>query len=165
MPQLEIADFAPQVFWLFVTFVTLYLIMARAALPRVADTLRTREERISDDLDRAQRLNEEAQGALETYEQSLARARSEAHELALKTRNDVQADIKAKQTEAEGELARRADEAEARIKESRDAAMANVRDIASAAASDIVAKLVGAAPSAGAVEASVGSELTSRGLN
>jgi len=165
MPQLEIADFAPQVFWLVVTFVTLYLIMARAALPRVADTLRNREECISDDLDHAQRLNEEAQGALEVYEQSLTQARSEAHDLALQTRNDVQADIKVKQTEADGELSKRADEAEARIKETRDAAMANVRDIASATASDIVAKLVGIAPSPGAIEISVGDELSSRGLN
>lgn len=165
MPQLEIADFAPQVFWLLVTFVTLYLIMARAALPRVADTLRTREARISDDLDRAQRLNEEAHDALEAYEQSLAQARADAHELALKTREEVQADIKAKQAEAEEALANRADEAEARIKESRDAAMANVRDIANAAASEIVAKLAGTAPNPGAVEASVGAELSSRGLN
>lgn len=165
MPQLEIADFAPQVFWLIVTFVTLYLVMARAALPRVADTLRAREARISDDLDRAQRLNEEAQGALESYEQSLAQARSEAHELALKTRDEVQADIKAKQTEAEEDLAKQAEEAEARIGESRDAAMTHVQGIAAAAASEIIAKLVGTTPNQSAVEAGVGSELSSRGLS
>lgn len=160
MPQLEIADFAPQIFWLVVTFATLYLIMARAALPRVADILRTREERIVDDIDKAESLNKEARDALEGYEQALSDARTRAHEIAQERREEVQAEIKDAQAQAEGELAKKTDDAESRITAARDKAMANVREIATGAAGEIVSKLIGTRPDASKLEEVVGAELS-----
>jgi len=36
LPQLNPADFAPQLAWLLVTFVILYLILSRVTLPRMS---------------------------------------------------------------------------------------------------------------------------------
>lgn len=160
MPQLELADFAPQIFWLVVTFATLYLIMARAALPRVADILRTREERIVDDIDKAESLNREAREALEGYEQALSDARTRAHEIAQERRDEVQAEIKEAQAQAEGALAKKTDDAELRITAARDTAMANVREIATGAAGEIVSKLIGTKPDASKLDEVVGAELS-----
>lgn len=160
MPQLELADFAPQIFWLIVTFGALYLIMARAALPRVADILRTREERIVDDIDKAESLNKEAQEALEGYEKSLTDARARSNEIAQGRRDEVQAEIRDAQALAEKELAQKADEAEGRIRAARDAAMANVREIATTAAGEIVAKLIGSTPDASKLADVIGAELS-----
>ncbi len=68
MPQLEIGDFAPQIVWLVITFVSLYLISWKLILPRIGDVLDAREERITDDLEEADKLKKAAEEALSTYE-------------------------------------------------------------------------------------------------
>jgi F-type H+-transporting ATPase subunit b len=165
MPQLEFNDFAPQLFWLVITFVTLYLLMARVALPRVSDVLLSREKRIANDLDAAEKLNNEAQDALKGYETALSEARAKASALAAETREKVQADAAVQQAEAEARLAERAAEAEAQIKVARDDAMANVRDIAGSATRDVVIQLLGTTPDDATINTALDAELTRAGVN
>jgi F-type H+-transporting ATPase subunit b len=53
MPQLDFSTYLPQVFWLVVTFIALFLIMWKIAVPRIANSLEARQKRIEDYLDRA----------------------------------------------------------------------------------------------------------------
>ena len=39
LPQLDIATYASQVFWLIVTFIVLYFLVAKIAMPRIAEVL------------------------------------------------------------------------------------------------------------------------------
>ena len=39
MPQLDISAFTPQIIWLFITFIALYVLMAKIALPRIGNIL------------------------------------------------------------------------------------------------------------------------------
>ena len=165
MPQLELGDFAPQLIWLVITFVTLYLLMARVALPRVSDVLLSREQRITNDLGAAEKLNQEAQNALKAYETSLSEARAKASALATETREKVQADAAVQQAEAEARLSERAAEAEAQIRLARDDAMANVREIAGTATRDVVTQLLGTAPDDATINTALDAELTRAGVN
>jgi predicted flavoprotein YhiN len=79
MPQLTIADFPPQLVWLAITFVVLYFLMARVAIPRISDVLENRQNRIATDLEEARKLSDDADNAKAEYEAALADARSKAH--------------------------------------------------------------------------------------
>ena len=79
MPQLDVASYLPQLVWLAISFVVLYLLMAKLALPRIADVLEERSMRREDNLARAEDLQRQAEAAAEAYENVLAEARGAAH--------------------------------------------------------------------------------------
>ena len=143
MPQLEIADFAPQLIWLTITFVTLYLVMARVALPRIGAVIEERRDRIADDLDQAEQLKHKTEQALATYEQALAQSRAEAQDIAQETRDKLASHLKAERIKLDAEMAKQTEDAEERIAQARDAVLSQVNDIASDSARNIVSSLIG----------------------
>lgn len=155
MPQLIPADFLPQIFWLAVSFAVLYVLMARISLPKIADVLEARQDRLNGDLDQAARFKEEAEKAIAEYEKALADARAKASALALETRNRHAAEAAKKAAELEAKLAAQAKVAEQRIAAAKAQALASVRDIATDAAGALVEKLIGARPSATETRAAV----------
>jgi F-type H+-transporting ATPase subunit b len=143
LPQLNANDFAPQLFWLVITFVLLYLIMARVALPRIGEVLEERRDRIQRDLAAAERLKGETEKALEAYEKALADARASASGIARQTRDQLAAEVEKERAEVEAQLTAKIHDAEARINATKSKALATVNDIAIDAVTAIVKKLVG----------------------
>ena len=99
LPQLDVSAFPTQIFWLIISFALLYWIMSKMAVPRIAEVLEERQERITDDLETAERLKSEAEKVQADYEKALAEARSEAQGH-IKAANDEAA---AEQAKAEAE--------------------------------------------------------------
>jgi F-type H+-transporting ATPase subunit b len=161
MPQLEFGDYAPQLVWLAITFVALYFLMSRVALPRIATVIESRRDRVANDLDTAARLRSETDEVIAAYEQELAEARNKAHRIAAETRDRLNAELGEERARIESELAERTDESERQIAAARDKALAGVDSVAREAAADIVETLLGAKPTAkeldGAVKAAKGS--------
>ena len=85
MPQLDVSVFPSQIFWLVLTFVFLWWLMAKVALPKVGLVLEERQKKINDSLDMAENLRTEAGSVLEAYETAI----SVAHEEARKVINDA----------------------------------------------------------------------------
>ncbi|MEC9367289.1 MAG: ATP F0F1 synthase subunit B [Pseudomonadota bacterium] len=142
MPQMDVHDFAPQLIWLAISFITLYIIMARVALPRIATVIEERRDRIASDIDKAEQLKRQTEEAIAAYEQAIAEARNKAHQIAQKARDDIGAELAAERAEVEKQLEDKLQKAEARIQKARDKAMADVAEVAGGAASDIVAELI-----------------------
>lgn len=143
MPQLDIHDWAPQIAWLAISFVTLYLIMARVAIPRIGGVIEERRDRIASDLDQAEQLKKDTEEAIAAYEQALAEARSKAHAIAQQARDKLNAEIEAERTRMEADIAERVAEAEARIEKSKAEALGHVNEIATGTAEAIVKELIG----------------------
>lgn len=146
-PPFDPAHFAPQLIWLVLTFVTLYLVMSRKALPRISDVLEERANRIKRDLDAAERLKGETDKAIATYEQALADAKSRAGAIAKETRAKLAADVDREKAQAETQMNAKVAEAEGRIAATKSKALESVNDVAAETAMAIVAKLIGHEPS------------------
>jgi len=143
MPQLDPTAFAPQIVWLIIVFVALYALMAKVALPRIADVLEKREQRIAGDLDEAERLKRESEQAIAKYEAALADARAKALAIGAGARAEQAGAAASRRAAAAAQFAGRAKEAEAGIAAAKQAALANLQGIAAAAARDAVKKLLG----------------------
>jgi F-type H+-transporting ATPase subunit b len=155
MPQLIPADFLPQIFWLAVSFAVLYVLMARISLPKIADVLEARQDRLNGDLDTAAKFKEEAEKAIAEYEKALADARAKALALGAETRGRHAAEAAKRAAELEAKLAAEAKQAEQRIAAAKAKALASVREIATETAAVLVEKLIGARPSASEARAAV----------
>jgi F-type H+-transporting ATPase subunit b len=154
-PPFNSETFASQLLWFAITFVLLYLLMSRVALPRVGAILSARSERIASDLANAQKAKDDTDAAIAGYESKLADARANAQTLAAQTRDKLMAEADERRKTLEAKLADHLHEAEKTIAQSKNNAMANVKSIATEAASDIVERLIGAKPDATAVTAAV----------
>src|SRR5512143_2540561 len=80
MPQFDPAVWTPQLVWLAISFIVLYLLMAKVALPRVTEVLEEREERINESLRKAEMLRLRAEDAIAAYERTIADVRAKAAE-------------------------------------------------------------------------------------
>jgi len=143
MPQLNFADYSPQVIWLVITFIALYLVMWKVALPRIGDVLEERQERISDDRDKAESLRQEADEAIQAYEAALANARAQAHATAQATREELGAKADVQRAEVEAKLAAQSGEAEQRIAAARAKALDHIRAVATDTAKSVASRLIG----------------------
>jgi F-type H+-transporting ATPase subunit b len=155
MPQLDPNWFAPQLFWLAVSFLVLYLLLSRVALPRVAEVLEERRTRIEHDLDRAQRLKDEADAIRAELDRALVAAREEARQILKAAADTAQADAKAQSDATSRALQARTREAEARIAQAREATVQSLRQSASGLAADIAERLTGTRPSDSAAASAV----------
>ncbi len=162
MPQMEFADYMPQLVWLAITFTAFYFVMARVALPRIAEAIESRQERVANDLETATRMREEAEEALAAYEATMAKARAEAQAIAAKAREEIAAEAAERQAAFEAELDARAVAEEARIAEAVAEVRAGLRDVAVAAAQAATAKLLGGEVSQDALNKAVDAEMEAR---
>ena len=162
LPQLNPASFPTQIFWLALTFAVLYYLMSKKALPRVAEVLEERQERISRDLAKAAALRDEAEAVMASVDKSVADARSQAQALVAQVAAEIEANNQARQSQLSADLAERLRQAEARIATAKDEALANVRAAATDIAQDIASKLAGIDPDANQTEAAVAAVIEER---
>lgn len=155
-PPFESRNYPSQFVWLALTFVLLYVLMSRIALPRISGILAERSKRISEDLMAAQRLKEQSEAAGAAYEKALADARARAQAIASTTRDRQAAEAEGVRKNLEAQLHERLAAAEQSIAATRASALSNVRTIAADTASVIVQRLIGTAPSTQEIAAALG---------
>ncbi len=141
MPQLDFSTFPNQIFWLLVTLVVIYFVLAKIALPRIAAVLNERQGTITNDIAAAEELKAKAVEAEEAYNKALVDARAEASNIVAAARADIQADLDKATAKADAEIAAKAAESEKAIAEIREGALEAVKEVAKDTAKEVVAAL------------------------
>jgi len=155
LPQFDFSTWASQIFWLAIVFGCLYFVLATFILPRLRDGISNREDRIRDDLDKAETMQREAQEAEKAYNHALADARAKAMNVAETTKQSVDSEIAAELEAADADIERQAEIAETNIREIKTKALANIESIATETAAEIVSSLTGKAPTAAVVRSAL----------
>ncbi|HCX15247.1 MAG TPA: F0F1 ATP synthase subunit B' [Rhodospirillaceae bacterium] len=153
MPQFDPTTFTSQIFWLLITFIALYWVVAKIGVPRIGEVLDQRARVIQDDLDRASQLKADTEEAIATYESAMAAARDQAREHLRLARTEMKEITEARTSELSDKIAKQVEEAEARISLAKTVAMESLTDITTETARDVVNKLAQINPTSDAVEA------------
>ncbi|MDP6428150.1 MAG: F0F1 ATP synthase subunit B' [Rhodospirillales bacterium] len=162
MPQFDILTFPTQIVWLVIAFVLLYVLMSRVALPRIAQVLEERQEKIDDNLDAAENLRAEADTELEAYEAALIQAREQARG-AIQDAARAASEEATRRTEELGkEMAETIKAAEENITQAKQDAVAGIREAAIEAAAVATERLIGEKPTDAAVAAASDRALEAR---
>ncbi|MGH6930506.1 MAG: hypothetical protein ACREEV_19495, partial [Dongiaceae bacterium] len=155
MPQLNFADFPPQLIWLVICFIVLMVLTSKLAMPRIAGVLEQRDVRIKSDLDRAEKVKADADAALATYQKTMADVRAKAQAEMRQGQAAIAAETAKREAEFAQQLAQRTKAAEDSIAQAKVRALADLRGLGAEVAGSVLAKVAGVSVPAAQVQAAV----------
>ena len=141
LPQLDIATWPSQLFWLVVTFVIGYFLISLLVAPSISSVLENRSNKISDDLETAKRAQDNAKDVYNSYEETLREARSLAAIATAKALEEAKAKTASRNKAINKKLGASAKKAEARLSEIREEALSSLEDLATETSQKIIAEL------------------------
>lgn len=133
-PNNPILPVPNELFWGFITFVTLWALMKFVLLPPVQKTMAERDDKVRADLAKAETASTSADAALAEYEASLASARVEASRIIDDARTQAEATRKQKIAAAEAEVGELRAAAAAEVAQAKAEALASMRESVAAIA-------------------------------
>jgi len=165
MPQLDFKSplTISQVVWLAIIFFTLYLLLARWALPQVAEVLEARAATIRRDLDAARLAKVDADGTVAELTRAARDAQASAQGSIASAVNAAKAEAATRSAALNAKLDAQLHQAEERIGAARAGAVGALRQVATETAGVVIARLTGQPANDDAVTREVGVVLAARG--
>ena len=152
MPQFDLANvFLPQLFWLSVLFAILYFGVVRLTLPKLGNVMEERENKVSGDIELAEKAKLASDKLNEDYQIGLASARDEARKMLADAKSKAAASVEKKSANAQKKADETIAAAQVEIEKARASAMQEIEAVAADGASSIVERLTGKAPSTAVV--------------
>ena len=138
LPQLDISTFPSQIFWLLVMGLTLYVLMAKFALPKIEQIMHARNEFVRDNLHRAAELRHKAENVKMDYDRTLHQAENNAKDFLANTVKDLRDKHDATLQNALSAITSRTAEVEARLQREKDTVMQTLDHHAARLADEIM---------------------------
>lgn len=143
LPQLDFSTYTPQLFWMAVIFLILFIVMSKKTLPEIGSIVENRRSLIDSNLKAAEAAGAQADGIRTSYEKNLEQARAAA----VKAVQDVELAAKKKAADQADAFRKKADDsikaAEERVLAQKDKAMGEMKNVAAEVASVAAEKITG----------------------
>lgn len=140
MPQLDPSTYVSQIFWLILSFLSLWFVMSWFIVPKIEDIIKQRRQKIDGYIQKAESINQQALQSLEKYQKALNKAKSEADIAIKQNKEELDKTIKAKKEEIDELLSKKIAESEYTLAKERLETMAVINDISAKLADDILVK-------------------------
>ena len=144
MPQLDPEFWISQIFWLTITFGTLYVVLSKLILPKISANLEMRKSQIQENIEAAEKQREDSESKLKEYDKIILKSKLDAKNIFRNAREKALKDINSKKEILDKQLDEEIDIAEREIKILREGASERINKIAIETSSDLVKKLIGA---------------------
>ena len=155
MPQLNPEFWISQIFWLTITFGTLYVVLSKLILPKISANLEIRKLQIVENIEAAEKQREQSELNIAEYEKIIKNSRDEAKNYFKQAREKLLKDINLKKDILDKELNLEIQKTESEIQEFRDMAPKKINKIAEEASADLLQKLMGAEVNSSSISAIV----------
>tara|TARA_B100000900_G_C20289123_1_gene597337 strand:+ start:86 stop:589 length:504 start_codon:yes stop_codon:yes gene_type:complete len=146
MPQLNTEYFASQIFWLIISFIILYVVMSKFALPKIANIIETREDIIARDVEDAENFKKESEITEQGYLQSIREAQDKASSYLSNSRNKLNQVIEDENNVFENESRELLQKFETELEIKKGSVLEKSEQIAYDVSSDIISKVFGENP-------------------
>ena len=128
MPQLNPEFFLSQIFWLIITFSFLLTFLWRISLPRISSVLEKRENKISDDIQTAKKLQIESEKIQDKIDQQLLATYEQVGELIKNMSDNLQSNVSSQLRTIDAELVKKIDESAKTIEKNTNKSLEDVKN-------------------------------------
>ena len=144
MPQLNPEFWISQIFWLTLTFGTLYIILSKLILPKISANLELRKSQIQENIEAAEKQRKESEIKLKEYDEIILKSRIKANDIFKDSREKVIKDINIKKEALDKQIDEEIKKVEKEIHQLKETSPEKINKIAIEISSDILKKLIGA---------------------
>ena len=144
MPQLNPEFWISQIFWLTLTFGTLYIILSKLILPKISANLELRKSQIQENIEAAEKHRSSSESKLKEYEDIINKSKLEGKNIFKDARDKVLKDINSKKEILDKQIEVEIKKVEQEIEALKKSAPEKINKIAIETSSELVKKLIGA---------------------
>ena len=143
MPQLNPEFWVSQIFWLILTFGSLFIILSKFVLPKISNNLEMRKSQILENIETAEKQREESEKKLKEFEKIILESKLEAKNYFNEARQKILDDINNKRNALDKEIDNEVDAAEQEIINLKNASSEKIKNIAIETSSELIKQLIG----------------------
>jgi F-type H+-transporting ATPase subunit b len=141
MPQLDFSVFPSQFFWLVVNFLLMLFIMSKFIIPKTAEMINLRKEKIDGDLEKAAEIKKKVEEMVEKYNEALKNANLKANISLQKTKDELNETIIRRQEDLSAKINAEIEAGEEKIANSKIKALQKIEETSAELAIDVLEKL------------------------
>ena len=143
MPQLNPEFWVSQIFWLILSFGSLFIILSKFILPKIGNNLEMRKSQILENVETAEKQKKESENKLKEYEALILNSKNQARNYFNEARKKIQQDINKKREKLENEINEEINTAEKEIISLKNNAPEKINKIAIETSSGLIKHLIG----------------------